>query len=120
MGAVAEAQPRSAERATDGGLVPGAQALLVEHGPERVVQPAAVGQVGDREACVVEARRLGFENGEVMELALVHGEGGGIERLGLDGGRPSNSGPFVVGAHPVGASEAEDGRDGCHVGQHAR
>ncbi len=107
VGAVPKAQPRSAERTTDGRLAPRAQPLVAEHGPQRVVQPATVRQVSDREARLVETRLLGLENGEVADLAFVHGEGGGS-----DGGRPPDARPLVVGAHPVGAGEAEDGRDG--------
>ena len=112
LGAVTEADPGAAERPTDGCLVVWAQPLIAEHAPQRGVQPAAVGQVGDPEAGVVEARTPIYVHGEVVNLALVHGEGGGVERRGLDGGRPPDMRTLVIGAHTLGASEAEGGRHG--------
>lgn len=107
LAAVAQSNSRSTERATDGLLVVGSHPLLVEYGPKRVVQAATVGQVGDREACLVEGRLRRVGRGQVVELAGVHGEGRVIERRGLDGGGPENALASVVEADTLRAREVE-------------
>jgi hypothetical protein len=86
VGAVSEAQPRSSEEATDRGLVAWAEPLVAEHLPERGVQRAAVGQVDDREARIVEAGSGGPRRREVTKHALAHVQGRAVERAWFDGG----------------------------------